>query len=95
MDTNAQETAKRDEALKQSIQRIDKLVLVSKAAWYKEASGVVAVLSWLILIGIWTWSMITDTQIDAWYLVVVTIIAVIASLFRSTSSRTEVDRYDL
>lgn len=77
------------------MQRIDKLVLISKAPWYKEASGVLAVASWLALLGVWTWAMVTGTMIDWWYLVVVTVIAVISSMLRGTSANTSVEKFDL
>lgn len=96
MGTDARETVSKDQALKDSMKKIDKLVIITKTAWYKEAAGVLAVITWTTLVGLWAWALLTGSRLGQWYyLLVLVVIAVISSLFRWASRETSVEKYDL
>jgi len=65
------------------------VVVVTKAAWYKELAGVVGFIAWAALVALLVWAVVTpDRQIiEWWYLLGILSIALAGSMYRSTSSR--------
>ena len=53
--------------------------LVTKAPWYKEAAGVVGVLTWLVIVGIFAWLVITGREIDGFMAVQIFVLVAIGT----------------
>jgi len=75
--------------LARSISSTEPVVVVTKAAWYKELAGVVGAAAWLALIGLFVWAVITPERqiIEWWYELGILTIALSSSMYRSMSSR--------
>ena len=73
-----------------------KSMLLSKAPWYKEVAGFVAVVSWLAIIGLNTWAIVVDTTIPRpYYLVILYAVALGASVLRNASPRVTLEKPEL
>jgi hypothetical protein len=92
---NAEQTARTTNITNESTSS-DDVIMVTKASWYKEASGVVAVLGWLSLIFLWTHALLTNGQLEQWYyLLPVVTVSLTASMFRQNSFKVDLKKVTL
>lgn len=73
-----------------------KVIVVTKASWYKEASGVVAVTGWLLVIFLWTYAILTGQILEQWWwLLALVVVSLTAAMFRQNSARITVENVEL
>ena len=79
-----------------TLDKLDKAVLISKRAWYKEAAGFVAVMSWFAIIAINTWAIFANTiPGQPIFLGVLYFIALGASALRNASTKIDIETMEL
>lgn len=79
-----------------SVDQTQKVFLVTKSPWYKEAAGVVAVFSWLSIVGLYIYAIATNTFLEQWwYVLAIVVIAAYASALRNSTPKFGVDIKDI
>jgi hypothetical protein len=69
------------------------MTTITKAPWYKEAAGTVAVFAWLAVIAIHAWAIFAGERVtEWWYTMAIVGIGVGASMFRYASPKINVER---
>ena len=83
-------------SLLNDVDTIGKVTMITKAPWYKEAAGVVAVFSWLSIIGLYIYAVATDTFLRQWwYVLAIFTIAIYASALRNSTPKFGIDIKDI
>ena len=71
-------------------------ILLSKTPWYKEAAGLVAVITWLAIVGLNMWAIIADVSLQRpYYLAILYVIACVASLLRSANPKVDLEKPEI
>ena len=74
----------------------DDIIIVSKAPWYKEASGTVAVVGWAVVLLLLAYAIVANVQLEQWYwLLAIVVISLTAGSIRTGSTRVELDKVTL
>lgn len=71
------------------------VVIVTKAAWYKELAGIVGAFAWVSLIGLWTYALAMPGRTileEWWYLATLLVVALICSALREQSPRINAEK---
>jgi hypothetical protein len=73
------------------------VILISKAPWYKEAAGFVAVMGWLLFLGLMAYGIVTESRLPGqwWYMLSLATTNTVASIFRWASGRISVESEEI
>jgi hypothetical protein len=93
MSANAEQD--NDTTLLTSFREPKRVITITKAAWYKEAAGVVTVFSWLVFLGMIVYYAILGETPDLPTVVVLVATGSLSGMLRMTSGRISTNKYDL